>query len=109
MCSSPVTTLPLTEKEPSGCACCAPGDEAPAAKQVGAGEVAADYAVTGLTCGSCASRVTNTLGALEGVRDVRITLVSGGVSTVSVISTQAIPSTVVATAVEQAGYQLIPG
>ncbi|WP_035771331.1 heavy metal-associated domain-containing protein [Arthrobacter sp. Br18] len=107
MCSTSVTTRPLTETGPSGCACCVPRDEAPATNQVREGEVPADFSVTGLTCGSCASRVTDTLGELDGVRDVRIALVPGGVSTVSVISTQAIPSTVIATAVEQAGYQLL--
>ncbi|MHA7241527.1 heavy-metal-associated domain-containing protein [Arthrobacter sp. TMS1-12-1] len=67
----------------------------------------ADFALTGLTCGSCASRVSGAVTALEGVRDVRIDLVPGGTSTLSVISAEPVNSSAIASAVEKAGYRLL--
>ncbi|WP_167993408.1 heavy-metal-associated domain-containing protein [Arthrobacter pigmenti] len=57
--------------------------------------------MTGLTCGSCASRVTSAVGALDEVKDVQIDFVSGGASTVTVLSSQPVPSAGVRSAVEQ--------
>ena len=45
------------------------------------------YAVTGMTCGHCASAVTSELKTLEGVTDVAVDLVAGGTSSVTVTST----------------------
>ncbi|WP_026544919.1 heavy metal-associated domain-containing protein [Arthrobacter sp. 35/47] len=66
----------------------------------------ASFDVTGLTCGSCASRVTSAVSALEDVTAVRVDLVAGGTSTVAVRSNQPVPPAAVRSAVEQAGYQL---
>lgn len=87
------------------CGCCAP-QQATAALPATEGTVSADYAVTGLTCGSCAGRVSSAIGALDGVENVQIALVPGGVSTVSVTSSQPLDASSVQDAVEKAGYQL---
>ncbi|MHA7284406.1 heavy-metal-associated domain-containing protein [Arthrobacter sp. TMS2-4] len=67
----------------------------------------ADFALIGLTCGSCASRVSGAVTALEGVSNVRIDLVPGGTSTLSVISAEPVNSSAIASAVEKAGYRLL--
>lgn len=65
------------------------------------------YAVTGMTCGHCAGAVTSELTALNGVTDVRVDLVAGGASTVTVTSDHPLDDAQVATALEDAGeYQL---
>ncbi|WP_160317597.1 heavy-metal-associated domain-containing protein [Arthrobacter sp. RIT-PI-e] len=87
------------------CGCCAP-QQATATQPTTEGSISADYAVTGLTCGSCASRVSGAISALDGVDNVRIALVPGGVSTVSVTSSQPLDASSVQDAVEKAGYQL---
>ncbi|MEG9249931.1 heavy metal-associated domain-containing protein [Arthrobacter sp. Soc17.1.1.1] len=87
------------------CGCCAP-QQVTAAQPATEGTVSADYAVTGLTCGSCAGRVSSAIGALNGVENVQIALVPGGVSTVSVTSNQPLEASSVQDAVEKAGYQL---
>jgi copper chaperone len=87
------------------CGCCAP-QQATAAQPATEGTVSADYSVTGLTCGSCAGRVSSAIGALDGVENVQIALVPGGTSTVSVTSSQPISQASVRDAVEKAGYQL---
>ena len=58
-----------------------------------------------MTCGHCATSVTEEITALEGVTDVRIDLVAGGLSTVTV-SGMATPEAVRA-AVEAAGYAVV--
>ena len=42
------------------------------------------FDVVGLTCGHCASAVTEELTALDGVSDVTVDLVAGGTSAVIV-------------------------
>jgi len=42
------------------------------------------FDVEGMTCGHCASAVTEELKALDGVSDVRVDLVAGGTSAVTV-------------------------
>ena len=61
------------------------------------------YAVTGMTCGHCASAVTSELKTLEGVTDVAVDLVAGGTSSVTVTSTQPLEETQVAAALDEAG------
>lgn len=101
------TSLPMVS---TGCACCTP---APASEQtVPAAAAAAPsagttarYQVEGMTCGHCAGSVTEEITALEGVSDVHIDMVAGGVSTVTVSGTAA-PEAVRA-AVEAAGYTVV--
>jgi copper chaperone CopZ len=65
------------------------------------------YAVTGMTCGHCASAVTSELKTLDGVSDVAVELVAGGTSSVTVTSTQPLDQAQVAAALDEAGdYQL---
>ena len=99
------TTLPLAETSSSGCACCAPQEKSiPAAAP--AGTITTDVSVTGLTCGSCASRVSTAVGGLDGVDDVRVELVAGGTSTVSLSSSAPLQEDDIIAAIEQAGYQV---
>lgn len=104
--ASSMSDLPIRDTSPGeSCGCCAPQHATePAATTEDA--VTAEYSVTGLTCGSCAGRVSSALTALDGVQDVQIALVPGGTSTVSVISSQNLPRTSVQDVVEKAGYQL---
>ena len=65
------------------------------------------YAITGMTCGHCASAVTSELKTLEGVTDVAVDLVAGGTSSVTITSTQPLAESQVAAALDEAGdYQL---
>jgi len=65
------------------------------------------YSVTGMTCGHCVSAVTSELRAVSGVSDVRVELVAGGTSTVTVSSTAPLTDGQVAAALDEAGaYRL---
>jgi copper chaperone len=65
------------------------------------------FAVTGMTCGHCASAVTDEIKQLPGVSDVAVDLVAGGTSTVRVTGTEPLGGALVATALEEAGdYRL---
>ena len=67
------------------------------------------YAVTGMTCGHCASAVTEEVKAIPGVTDVSVDLVAGGTSSVTVIGEQPITDDAVAAALDEAGdYHLAP-
>jgi copper chaperone CopZ len=65
------------------------------------------YAVTGMTCGHCVTAVTEEITQLPGVRDVSVELVSGGTSTVRVVSDAALDVAQVRDAVDEAGYELV--
>lgn len=66
------------------------------------------YSVTGMTCGHCASAVTEELKALAGVTDVAVDLDAGATSTVTVTSDAALSVDAVASALEEAGdYRLV--
>jgi copper chaperone len=62
------------------------------------------YAVTGMTCGHCASSVREELGELPGVRDVDVDL---GTGNVLVTSETALEHGQVEQAIQVAGYQLV--
>jgi copper chaperone len=65
------------------------------------------FSVTGMTCGHCASAVTEELKQLPGVTEVDVDLVAGSTSTVKVTGTEPLSDDLVATALEEAGdYQL---
>jgi copper chaperone len=64
------------------------------------------YAVTGMTCAHCVAAVTHELTGLPGVRDVRVNLVEGGTSTVTVDSDAPLAERDVRDAVDEAGYEL---
>jgi copper ion binding protein len=62
------------------------------------------YQVQGMTCGHCVSAVSAEVGAIEGVRDVRVDLATGQVT---VSSEQAVDTEAVRAAVDEAGYDLV--
>ena len=105
---TPETRQPLPMAS-TGCACCAPApasdQTAPAAEAAPSAGTSATYQVEGMTCGHCATSVTEALTALDGAEDVRVDLVAGGLSTVTV-SGMATPEAV-RTAVEEAGYTVV--
>lgn len=61
------------------------------------------YTVTGMTCGHCATAVSNELKELEGVSEVRVNVEAG---TVEVESAHPLEQSQVAAAIDEAGYQL---
>ncbi|GIJ44603.1 putative metal-binding protein [Virgisporangium aliadipatigenens] len=64
----------------------------------------ATYTVTGMTCGHCASAVTEELTRLPGVHDVRVEVATG---VVTVQSGGPLPIDEVRTAIDEAGYALV--
>lgn len=66
------------------------------------------FQVTGMTCGHCASAVTDEITQLPGVSAVAVNLVAGGTSTVRVTGTEPLDDASVARALQEAGeYQLV--
>ena len=61
------------------------------------------YPVTGMTCGHCATAVTDELSSIDGVSNVAIDLVPGGVSNVSVTSGAPLREDAVSAALDEAG------
>ena len=61
------------------------------------------YTVTGMTCEHCVNAVTEEVGGLEGVTDVRVDLETGALT---VIATDPVGDEAVAAAVDEAGYAL---
>ena len=64
--------------------------------------------VQGMTCGHCVRSVDEELRALPGVTDVRVDLVSGATSQVTITSTEPLGDDDVRGAVEEAGYTIAP-
>lgn len=65
------------------------------------------FAVTGMSCDHCADAVSGGLTVLEGVSDVRVQLVTGGMSTVTVTSDRPLAESEVSSALDEAGdYRL---
>ena len=63
----------------------------------------ATYTVSGMTCQHCVSAVTEEVGGLPGVTDVRVDLASGGLT---VTSDAPVDDDAVRAAVEEAGYEV---
>ncbi len=61
------------------------------------------WQVDGMTCGHCAGAVTSELKDIEGVSDVRVELVAGGTSTVTVTSETDLTEEQVDAALDEAG------
>jgi copper chaperone CopZ len=67
------------------------------------------FDVIGMTCGHCASAVTEELSALEGVTGVTVDLVAGGTSSVTVETARELSPAEVTAALDEAGdYSLAP-
>ena len=107
MTSSPRHPLPMAA---TGCACCAPtsvpeeAGTAVEAQSPSSDGTATTYQVEGMTCGHCVGSVTEAVSALDGVDDVRVELVAGGASPVTVTGPASADS--VRTAIEAAGYRV---
>ncbi|MEX5275272.1 heavy-metal-associated domain-containing protein [Kocuria sp. CPCC 205235] len=95
----------------TGCACCAPApalnQTVPTAETAPPAGTSTAYQVKGMTCGHCAQSVTEEVTALDGVSEVRIDLVAGGTSTVTVTAARPLSAEAVRAAVEEAGYTLV--
>lgn len=65
----------------------------------------ATYAVAGMSCEHCVAAVTAELSELPGVDSVAVDLASGDVT---VTSTAPLDPAAVRTAVDEAGYELVP-
>src|SRR5260370_16201339 len=65
------------------------------------------YHVTGMTCEHCTRAVSAELRAVDGVTEVTVDLVPGGVSAVTVVSAEPLPGEAVEAALDEAGdYRL---
>ena len=65
-----------------------------------------EYTVRGMTCGHCASAVTEEVAKIPGVTDVEVDVAGGRVT---VRSTGPVSDEAVAAAVDEAGYEDVPG
>ena len=64
------------------------------------------YAVDGMTCNHCVLAVTEEMQLIPGAESVTVHLVTGGASQVTVTSETLLDRSLVAAAIEEAGYQL---
>jgi len=60
-----------------------------------------------MTCGHCVSSVSEELEALSGVEKVDVDLNPGGISTVTITSSEALSSSEIGEAVAEAGYLVV--
>ena len=65
-----------------------------------------EYTVRGMTCGHCASAVTEEVAKIPGATDVDVDVAGGRVT---VRSTRPVPDDAVAAAVDEAGYEVVTG
>jgi copper chaperone len=65
------------------------------------------FLVSGMTCEHCVKAVTQEISGLPGVGEVRVELVPGEVSTVTVVSADPLAESSVREAVDEAGYELV--
>jgi len=70
---------------------------------------ATTYAVTGMTCEHCAHAVTDELSRVSGVTGVRVDLVPGGASAVTVTSDGPLREDTVGAALDEAGDYRLAG
>lgn len=68
----------------------------------------ATFGVTGMTCGHCVASVTQEVCNIDGVDNVDVELVPGGVSTVTVHSAEALSDDIISAAIDEAGYEMAP-
>ncbi len=61
-----------------------------------------------MTCGHCVNAVSEELSKISGVTAVNIDLLAGETSTVTITTGNEISDADIATAVEEAGYSIVP-
>lgn len=66
-----------------------------------------NVSVSGMTCGHCVSAVSEEIESLAGVESVDIDLNAGGISTVTITSTQELSPSEIGEAVAEAGYLVV--
>ncbi|MDP1877474.1 MAG: heavy metal-associated domain-containing protein [Actinomycetota bacterium] len=69
--------------------------------------ITTNVAVSGMTCGHCVSAVSEAISALPGVVSVSVDLAPGAESRVTVSSLDALQSTELDAAVDEAGYEVV--
>ena len=65
------------------------------------------FQVSGMTCSHCVKSVTAEVGQVAGAQAVDVDLVPGGVSLVTVSSSEPLDPAAVAAAIDEAGYELV--
>ncbi|OMH27739.1 heavy metal transporter [Tersicoccus phoenicis] len=63
--------------------------------------------ISGMTCGHCVSSVTEELTALDGVENVSVDLVNGGVSTARITTAAPVSESAISEAIAEAGYVMV--
>jgi copper chaperone len=63
--------------------------------------------VSGMTCGHCVSAVSEELESLAGVEEVDVELNAGGISTVTITSSNDLSPSEIGEAVAEAGYLVV--
>lgn len=102
---------------PSG-ACCDSGNTThhtiqlinphqPINKEPAMSTISTNVNVSGMTCGHCVSSVSEELESLAGVETVDVDLNAGGISTVTITSTQELSPSEIGEAVAEAGYLVV--
>ena len=69
--------------------------------------VSTDVSVSGMTCGHCVSAVSEELEALAGVEKIDVDLNAGGISTVTITSSEQLSAAEIGEAVAEAGYLVV--
>ena len=69
--------------------------------------ISTKVSVSGMTCGHCVSAVSEELEALDGVEEIDIALNAGGITTVTITSTQKLSPSEIGEAVAEAGYLVV--
>ncbi|WP_258069131.1 heavy-metal-associated domain-containing protein [Arthrobacter sp. N199823] len=107
MCGPTAQETSRNASSQAGCSCCGPaGDSGLQIQTSTPASTVAEYLVDGMTCGGCTSSVSSEIGKLDGVNDIRVSLVPRGTSTVTVRSTGPLSREAVRAAVADAGYEL---
>ncbi|MET3720157.1 MULTISPECIES: heavy-metal-associated domain-containing protein [unclassified Arthrobacter] len=63
--------------------------------------------VSGMTCGHCVSSVSEEIESLTGVEGIDVDLNAGGISTVTITSSQELSPADIGEAVAEAGYLVV--
>ena len=79
----------------------------PSDKEHSMATVSTTVNVSGMTCGHCVSSVSEELEALSGVERIDVDLNAGGISTVTITSSDELSASEIGEAVAEAGYLVV--